>query len=235
MSRPKEPEFFNEEANFSKGFDWYSKCWSHYAGEKHIGEATPRYTRRDLWPDVPSRIRTIGENIKLVHIARHPYEKLVSFWRMYARGVTSGTAMTLDDFFEGDLRIPEIINSCRFEYQLAPYLNLFPESHLYLMTLEDLSEKPVDTLRGLFTFLEIDVASADKLASMKANEAKPSGGFLAKLRAFYRNQAPKRFVPRQELNAQNYQTFAALVRADADGHLARIGKPSSFWKWRSDS
>lgn len=233
MSRPKEPEFFNIDANFLQGLEWYSKCWSHCIGEAKAGEATPRYTRRDLWPDVPKRIKKISPGIKLIHISRHPYEKLVSFWRMSARMVNLGMKQSLDAFFETDSRMPEIINSCRYEYQLEPYFKMFPSESFHLMTLEDLRDNPIASLENMFRFLKIDHTQAVKLAGIKTNTANLNTGFFARACSKLRRRQPNQFVERQELANSNYRLFEDRVRPDAEAHLARLGKPKSFWQWRS--
>lgn len=121
-----------------------------------IGEATPRYTRRDLYPCVVDRIKKFNPEFKFVHIARDPYEKLVSFWRMWARTrLKCGKPYPgIDEFHSSYENIAEIIRSCMYEYQLAVYLAAFPENQFHFILTEDLRTNERLVIEGLIKFLD---------------------------------------------------------------------------------
>ncbi len=234
MSHPKEVKFFNDDSNYAKGISWYEQSWKHYKGEDKIGEATPRYTRRDLWPDVAKRALDFNPDFKIIHIARNPYEKLVSFWRMSARGKNAKITPDINRFFKEDPRIPEIINSCRYEYQLEPYFSLFPKEAFHLMLLEDFKLSEENEVKKLLDFLELDLNTSLKtLLGVHANAAQNTNDFSVKTifsdLFLTKPKTSKQYVERQDLNEENRKYFIDCIREDALIHLNRLGKPSDFW------
>ena len=79
MSSNKEPNFFL--LHWGKDITFYQQFFSHYSGEKAIGEATVGYM-----PDtrVPARIYSVLPNVKLIFTLRNPVSRAVSHyvWRV---------------------------------------------------------------------------------------------------------------------------------------------------------
>lgn len=241
MSRPKEPEFFNSDENYEKGMAWYSRCWSHRNDEQIIGEATPRYTRRDLYPLTLQRIEEFDPNLKFVHIARDPYEKFVSFWRMWARGklLNGGQYLGIGDFFRSYENISEIVRSCMYEYQLEPYLERFGDDQFHFMLSEDLRKNERVTIERLFKFLDLESDRIESFLGISANSAEPIKGSMAKrLKNFLRRlrggvESKSVYVQREDLSPDLLAEFRARVYDDACAHLKRLGKSTSIWNLES--
>src|SRR5271168_5119276 len=78
MSRPKEPNFFSDDANYAQGWRWYS---SHFRGSRAgvgRGESSTHYTKLPTFPRTVERMVRDLPRIKLIYVMRHPIERLVS-------------------------------------------------------------------------------------------------------------------------------------------------------------
>lgn len=76
VSDPKEPFFF--EAEFDRGATYYfNRYFSHWAGERIVGEAR----HRNLYmPYIPERILRFNPRARLIICVRNPTERAISHW-----------------------------------------------------------------------------------------------------------------------------------------------------------
>src|SRR6056297_2788047 len=85
ISSEKEINFFRTEEEFQKGQEWYKKLFAN--DKKIVGEASPDYTKRHLYPGVAERINSLLPNVKLIYILRDPLERIISHYvHNYAQG-----------------------------------------------------------------------------------------------------------------------------------------------------
>jgi hypothetical protein len=170
MPIKKEPNFFCNQVNFSKGFEWYSddlfKNTFHY---KARGEASTHYL---YWSEIASeRMSHIyeKERIKLIAIFRDPVKRAYShYWMMVRR-------QSEDLTFEKALQIETerlktknsqlmAIGSQQYGYfrggmyatLLKPFLDRFPREDLHCILLDDLNNDFINEMKTISKFLEIN-------------------------------------------------------------------------------
>jgi len=152
MSPLKEVEFFVEEKNWRRGFDWYR---AQFAGAHPetiaIGEASTTYTKYPEFKGVPERIAQHLPDARLIYVLRDPIERIRSH---YQHRVQSGAereplerAVLEDDLY---------VNCSRYAMQIERYLPHFPREHVLLVTSEDLRWSRAATLRSIYAYLGID-------------------------------------------------------------------------------
>ena len=152
LSPLKEVEFFVEEMNWRRGFDWYR---AQFAGARPesiaIGEASTAYTKYPEFKGVPERIAQHLPGARLIYIVRDPIERIRSH---YQHRVQSGAEREpLERAVLEDLRY---VNCSRYAMQIERYLPHFPREHVLLVTSEGLRSSRAETLRSVYGFLGID-------------------------------------------------------------------------------
>jgi hypothetical protein len=190
MSREKEPDFFIQEGNWEKGIDWYK---SQFRGIGRIcGESSVKYTTHPVRRGVPERIYSVMPEAKLIYIVRDPIYRVVSD---YVQLVTDGIeSRDIQDVLQPVEDSPYVWRS-RYYTQLEQYLSYFPRSSILVMTLEDLSSNPKETMRQVFDFLGVHP------------------GFYSP--EFYRVKHPTREKRRKN-------KFALVLKRMAESRLGRI-------------
>lgn len=142
VSSLKEVRFFDTDANFERGPEWYSRCFDTPAPEQLVGEATPSY----LWhPQAPSRIAQLLPNVKLIALLRNPADRFHSqYWHM--RGWTPGRYPEVDEVvdraLDGDVEFADLVERGHYAEQIARYDALFPADALQLILFEQLRDSP---------------------------------------------------------------------------------------------
>lgn len=151
MSREKELDFFVQERNWHKGLKWYK---SNFAGETKIcGESSPNYTEYPKFKGVSERMYSVVPKAKLIYILRDPIDRIISHYdHRYAIG-KEGKKIT--EAFKNPNYHSYV---CRSKYfmQLEQYLKFYPESSILIVTMEDLYSYRQQTLKKVFSFLNVD-------------------------------------------------------------------------------
>lgn len=166
MSSPKELRFFDDPA-WRDRIDWYA---GHFARDAAVtGEATVYYTAHPWIPGVPERIHELVPEARLIYVVGDPLQRLVAQWvewctieadrspEMLGRWARLPFSEVLADY--DDPRHPVVCPS-RYATQLEPYLALYPKSQVMVVDQYDLKHRRVETLQGIFRFLEVDAGFA---------------------------------------------------------------------------
>lgn len=150
----KEPNFFCDEARFSRGPDWYVDLWD-WDPELHEWalEASVDYANRPRYGGTVERVERYqdeqGASFKFLYIVRDPIERIESHitasWNA-RHGPLPSTRNPLDG--------RPLFPTCYAE-QIRPFSEAFGNSVLVL-TLHDLEENPRETLSEVAEFLDID-------------------------------------------------------------------------------
>jgi hypothetical protein len=135
MSLGKEPKFFFEK--YDKGVEWYyQKYFSHYDGEKAVGEASAENINRRK---VPKRLKRHVPNANLIFTLRDPVERL---WSHYQHAVNVG-------YFHPKRKFSELIRDEKNEWinwqknigmylkHLKRYEKYFDRSKMKIMTFRE--------------------------------------------------------------------------------------------------
>lgn len=201
MSEPKEPFFF--EAEFEEGLDFYwEKYFSHYNGEKLIGDARPR----NLYlPFVSDRILSVNPDAKFILTLRNPIDRAHSqWWSGYRRqkdklsfedavktdcdmiesGVRINTPEDYEKYFDTSHKgrpraLPEPIGFFRwyidrsyYAEHLERYFKVFPRENFKIFLFEDLVSNPQAVVKEACEFLGLDPAPSEDFDYSAHNEAK---------------------------------------------------------------
>jgi hypothetical protein len=177
LTQPKEPWFFDTR-DYDRGMAWYWQQYlGHYRGEAAVGEASSQTL---FVPYAAERIARVTPGARLVTVLRDPVERAHSDWWMkYCKGsepddFDTAIRKNLDQIAAGiDFTDPsqwqEHIDSHRsllrfrtyldygcYATQLSRYLLHFPREQLLILLTEELQNAPIDTMRGVCSFLGVE-------------------------------------------------------------------------------
>jgi hypothetical protein len=120
MSRPKEPNFFSDDAMYARGWRWYSALFRPAHEADLRGESSTHYTKMPDYPRTVDRMVRDLPRLKLIYLMRHPIDRVVS---QYVHELTAGRiSVGLSEAVE---RHPELIDYSRYALQLQPFLEAF--------------------------------------------------------------------------------------------------------------
>jgi hypothetical protein len=161
MSSPKELDFFVGESagatsapdegggNWFRGVEWYA---SHFDPAVRVrGETSPNYAD-PLQTRVAVRMAGIVPDARLVLLARHPIDRIISNYRHV---VTAGRER---EPLEAALRRPGNVYVRRSRYATVAdmFLGSFPRERLLLLRDEDLLVRRRETMSRVFRFAGVD-------------------------------------------------------------------------------
>jgi hypothetical protein len=152
MSRDKEPDFFTEEVNWSKGWRWYERQFSH-AGPAilAVGEASTTYTKYPVHRGVAARIAEYLPDVRLIYVIRHPIDRIRS---QYLHRVT--IRVENRPFEVAVLEEPMYVHYSKYAMQLSQYLEHFSRSQILILTSEELRENRRNTVSRAYDFIGVD-------------------------------------------------------------------------------
>lgn len=148
MSRLKETDYFIAEKNAGRGALWYRSL---FPKDKSIrGEASPNYTKNDVFAGVPERIRRVRPDVKLIYIVRDPVDR---FWSHYNHIWLMRGGIPSPDEVLNDPEGAHILASSMYHRQIAAYLSIFPFGQLRVVDLNEIAFNAPETLDGICRFL----------------------------------------------------------------------------------
>lgn len=170
----KEPGFFAFEEIWQKGFDWFDTLFD-FDPEMHRYrlEASTDYTKEPFVTRVWERMTANPDvRVKLIYIMRHPLRRMESHARhvqMARKELGQNISPRPDHSLDAG---PSPINVITSQY--AAQLDAFAEAraagNLHCLTLEDLNEKPEETLAAICEFLDLDPARMELRVRNAASE-----------------------------------------------------------------
>ena len=167
----KELHFFNDDANYARGVDWYvGTFFGKSGGYSARGDITPTYL---YWGEkVVPRIQGVYETRipRMIVILRDPVERAYSrYW--HQRRVPGREPLSFEEALNSeDRRLAEDKDDLRrrgriswayfqgglYAAQLGRYFQCFPRERFHVMLFDDLKKDFVGTIRCLLRFLEVD-------------------------------------------------------------------------------
>jgi Sulfotransferase domain len=186
--KDKEPHFFSEDYNFSKGINWYRSLWDLNADRRIALEASTTYTMQPKYPNVAERIAQVrNAEFQFIYIMRNPFIRIES----HIRHLLSGGHQARFEVLEEHLAFTE------YAKQIDAYTRIFGRDRIHLLLLEDLQVDPHTELRKICQFLNIDPTYKFQSVNLVLNSQKTLNLHPA-LRQLYRLPAVKsigRLVP----------------------------------------
>lgn len=265
MSNPKETMFFGSPRLFDQGLDYFhSSFFSHYQGESLIGDATPAYSNRDRHPGTPERVFSVNPDARIIYIVRDPLRKVESSWQMHVN-LDPGLVKTPEheiscrkarEGFMEYINTPEIfsnlVNVCRYGFQVDAWQSYFCEDRIHVMFLEDLvSDRDKETV-NLCLFLGLNpqpLLDLQLKAENTLNQRRDQRSFV---RYFSRSGLHRLFPSRFRIQlgksplfsvsqsstlkpvwpSRTLERFVQEVEDDVKGFLKAHGKPEDFYSFQ---
>ncbi len=173
--QPKELHFFDE--HYEEGMLWYRAHFPFKKSDNITIEASPSYL---FLPGVPERIKLAIPKVKLIAILRNPSERAISsYFHQVRAGRESLPIMQALHIEEKRLEMDEFqanpgfykqnMNYLNYSYkkrglylqQLRRYWEVFDQSQLLILTQEKFLSEPIQTLKKVFRFLDVDTSFSD--------------------------------------------------------------------------
>jgi hypothetical protein len=125
MSELKEPNFFSNDQEYQKGWDWYLSHFADAQTTDLCGESSTHYTKLPTYPQTIERIAQYLPEAKFIYVMRHPIDRLVS---QYIHEVTQKVINI--DINRAIYEHPELIDYSRYTMQLEPYFATFGQAKI---------------------------------------------------------------------------------------------------------
>ncbi|MEQ8935263.1 MAG: sulfotransferase [Amphiplicatus sp.] len=229
MSRLKETDYFITEKNYDRGPEWYRSLFDPARAIR--GEASPNYTKNDVFAGVPQRIRAARPDVKLIYIVRDPVER---FWSHYNHTyLMRGGLPSPDDLLE-EREGAHILASSMYRRQLDAYLDVFPAEQIRVVDLDDFAFNAPRTLDEVCRFVgaapDVHIAGADAANSaeslaktpgwaLKISQHKALVGLRAKLPADVKDQM-RRALSRVQARPRQTPPISEAARRRVSDALA---------------
>jgi hypothetical protein len=219
MPRVKEPNYFVEELNWTRGQRWYEEQFANVSAGRLTGDFSTNYSKYPAFDGVPERMARVLREVKLIYVMRDPVARMRSHWM---HSVNAGIRRKpLAETLLGESHFRDCSS---YAIQLERYLAHFPRERMLLLTAEELQADREHTLKQVFEFLGVAV---DVPAGVNARNRQAS----ATKRVPQRGSEPARpFRPDEtELSEADERKLRELLRPDME-RLARY-MPAGFDAW----
>ena len=151
MSKPPELHFFDDEAHWAQGLDWYSSFFETATDVAIRGEKTPMYSTYPHRTGIPARVASVVPDAKLIYLMRDPIARVRS---QYVAAVVHG--IETKPFAEAVTEQSNYTNLSRYAMQLEQWLKHFDREQILLLTSEQLWRSHEPTMAEVFRFLGVD-------------------------------------------------------------------------------
>ncbi len=153
---PKEPSYFapdvGSEEDATHDHDWYEALFDDAGDAIARGESSTSYTKAPKRTGAAPKIAALIPDVRLVYVVRNPIDRIASMYRHRGwRGVED-----LHPISRAVRENPDYLDTSRYAYQLAPYLETFPRDQLLVVSSERLRNDRKATLREIFSFIGVD-------------------------------------------------------------------------------
>ena len=188
----KEPHYFSKSPDWQKYIEDYKALYNPKSNQI-CGEASVSYTayplnNKNIWQSLYS----FNPKLKFIYIMREPIDRIVSHYvHNYLRGFTK------EPFEKVVLHQSNYININRYFTQIRPYIELFGQGQVLLLTFEEFISNKKVTLNKVANFLGIDGSKFIEFETVHAN--KSLGGPI------------KNFKAENILQNQLFQTIKSLI------------------------
>ncbi|MCS6917804.1 MAG: sulfotransferase domain-containing protein [Chitinophagales bacterium] len=173
----KETKFFVFADRYAKGAAWYEQeFFSEWNGQKAVGEVDPAMMFEE--PAAGRIAETLGRNVKLIFLLRHPATRAYSHYLMSRR--RGFETLSFQEALQAEPQRLQQDSDRRLQFsylargyyagQIERFLKLFPRDHmLFLIMEEDLIRNRSLTFRRIQEFLDVPVRPLN--LDIRRNEA----------------------------------------------------------------
>lgn len=148
MCTPKEPNFFSDADQYSKGIDWYSGLFANAPEGNLLGEASTHYTKLPTHPKTIERLKKHLPNARFVYVMRHPVDRLISHYiHEWSTGIYHcDINKALDKY-------PELVAYGCYAMQLKPYFDTFGRDAVLPVFFDHLIHEPQAEFERICRFI----------------------------------------------------------------------------------
>lgn len=241
--RIKEPNFFCYHGQTGgiripvKTAEAYRALFAEAAGESAVGEASPHYLS---FPGTARRIKAMLPAVRIIASLRNPVDRSFSVYQMNLRDKGHNEGVPYLAALRNDPWLRE-----GYRDNLQSYFAEFPASNVKVILFEDITRAPLETLRGLFGFLEVDgdfapdisrVSNAGGLPRLKrlhsllnSNRAKRIGHLLPAPLVAAAKRLRERNLEKQSLPPAERAAALEIFREDILRTQDLIGRDLGHW------
>lgn len=151
MSKTKELDFFIKEKNWKQGINWYRAQFTESASI--IGESSPNYTKYPAFQGVPERMAQLLPEAKLIYLVRDPIPRIISHY--LHQYIDRSEKRSFKEAF-ASLENNHYVRCSLYSMQLDQFLEFYPISRILVVSLEELIQDRIQTLKKIFSFLQVD-------------------------------------------------------------------------------
>jgi sulfotransferase family protein len=156
-SSDKEPKYFARDHVYAQGPEWYATLWDWDPSTHAIAmEASTHYSFRHIHPDTAARMAAHPGEFRLVYLVREPVARVESH---YHHALAAGWKVA-DHPLGVDLH-RDLVEPCRYAWQLDAFAAQFPRSSILVLNFEDLVAEPEATVERVLAHWDLP---ADGLA-----------------------------------------------------------------------
>lgn len=244
LCRPKEPNFFNQDRWYSKGYSYYESLYPDRPGALAMGEGTTWYCQVSSYPETPARIHSYAPDARIVYTVRDPLDRIRSHVRQRRGDRLCDPRASLLDVIRA---APDLLESGRYYTHLRTYQQHFPEHQIKVLFYEDFVQNPVAVFDELAEFIGIDPS----LRTTDLREVKNSGHHKAADPAWVWHaksvmhvgrilpSQPKHFIyrflhrplPTDYWTAEAVEFVRSELEDEVSAFLSAVGRPSDYWSW----
>lgn len=149
MSEPKEPNFFSDDAEFSRGIEWYESLFAGATTRQLCGESSTHYTKLPTYPLTSTRMREHLPDVKLIYLMRDPIERMVS---QYIHEWTEREVA--DPFMQAVQRHERYVAYSCYARQLRPYLECYGAERILPVAFERMLRCPDEEFERICRFID---------------------------------------------------------------------------------
>jgi hypothetical protein len=151
MSREKELNFFLEDANWSRGRQWYER---QFESAPVRGESSPAYSAYPLRSGVPKRMAATLSDVRLVYVVRDPIDRIVSHY--VHRALAWSYVETIAEALADPIIREWLVKPSCYWLQLEQYFEYFSRERLLILDSDELRAHREETLASVFRFVGVD-------------------------------------------------------------------------------
>ena len=148
MTEPKEPNFFSNDEQFGRGWDWYASLFGEASQGALCGESSTHYTKLPTYPQTVERMHKHLPDVKLIYVMRDPIRRLISQY------IHEWTQRQVNE--QIDLAVenrPELTDYSRYAMQLKPFIEVYGFERILPVFFERLIAQPQSELERVCRFI----------------------------------------------------------------------------------
>lgn len=159
--KPQEIHFFDIDAHYARGLDWYRSLFQGWNGERIVAQTSPLYL---FEPRVPARLYAVLPEAHLLFILRHPVDRAYShYWHQRRYGFeTLSFEQALEreaermDQGNRDRRNFSYLARGDYAHQIQRYFEIFEREQILIVLQDDLEQQPRTLMEQVWRFLDLE-------------------------------------------------------------------------------